>query len=373
MMTALEKLTSLSPNYVTAYLIQNGWENQGKFGAFSRIFSKYDTLENSVAEVVVPMKSNLVDYAKRMSELIADIAKLEDRPPSSVLFDLALSPYDVIKVRDLEADAHGSVPFEEGLGLHAEAKNMVIAAARAAASDQPRRAWRGRRPEVVNDYLNKVRLGQTEQRSYSITLLSPYAYDPSIQVPLWDTDPFGRRVSRMIGGSLAAIERSLVESVGADLEVFDAAVPEGVSADLCFALSNLAASTSSVEISISWSPARPYAQPFSLQLSRDDGAILAEVGKGLSAQEPDTDAVIEGPISVIEGASGLSGNAVVDCLIDGRMRRVRVHYDEDQRSDVFDAAERRLWVRLSGDLIREGRGLRLANSRGLTVLTPHEG
>lgn len=370
MASELEKVASLSPNYVAAYLQQSGWSDEGKFGAFGRIFSRKLTATDEVTELVVPMKSSLIGYGRRMSELVSELALAEDRAPTSVLFDLALTPFDVIKVRDRDADTHGSIRFDEGLDLHTEAKNLVIAAARSAASDQPRKAWKGRRPEIVNEYLSRVRLGQTERRSFSITVLSPYSFEPNSQTSLLDDDAFGRRVTKAFGRSLGAVERALSESVGADVVAFDQAVSEGVSADLCYALSKLADTDSGIEISVAWSPARPLRTPFVLQLSRDDGAILAEVAKAFSAQEPEPEAILEGPISVIEGASDPSGYAIVDCLIGDRVRRVRVQYGEDQRATVFEAAREKRWVRLSGDLVRDGRTLKLINSRELKVLSP---
>ena len=366
----LEKIAPLSPNYVAAYLKQNGWVDGGKFGAFSRVFTRDNNATDQVTEIVVPMKSSLVDYAKRMGELVSELALAEGRAPSSVLFDLVLSPFDVIKVRDRDADAHGSIRFDEGLELHAEARNLIVAAARAASSDQPRKAWKGRRPEVVSDYLSKVRLGQTEQRSFSITVLSPYSFEPTNQASLLDDDPFGRKVTKAFQRSLGAVEHALSESVGADILAFEQAVQEGVSADLCYALSKLADTDNGIEISVAWSPARPVGRPYSLRLSRDEGAILAEVAKEFSAQDPEPEAILQGPISVIEGASDPSGNAIVDCLIGERVRRVRIQYSEDQRDIVFEAARNKLWVRLSGELVRDGRILKLVNAKGLTVLSP---
>jgi hypothetical protein len=109
------------------------------------------------------------------------LAKAEGRTSAAVIFDLTLTAFDVIRVRSRDADEYGSVRFPEGVQLFEEAENLLVASARAASSEVPRRVWKGRRPESITEYLQRVRLGQTEKSSFSLTVMSPYAFEPSTE------------------------------------------------------------------------------------------------------------------------------------------------------------------------------------------------
>jgi hypothetical protein len=276
-------IAALSPNHVGAYLKAQGWEDRGVFGQFGRLYKR--ETDGRAREVVLPTRPSITDFARRMEELVRDLAEAEGRASSSVLFDLTLSPFDVIRVRLKDADDYGSVRFAEGVRLHEEAGNLLVAAARAAAADRPRRAWKGRRPEIINDYLQRVRLGQTEKRSFSLTILSPYAFDPG-ELVLFGWEPLGRRITKQFGKALTAIETALAEAVSNSIPAFERTVEAGVSADLCQALAKLADNDVGTEISVSWSPAKPFTEMVRLSLSRQDAAVLQEVARVFASEEP---------------------------------------------------------------------------------------
>jgi len=124
---------------------------------------------------------------------------LRTDPRVVVLFDLTLTPFDVIRVRSRDADDYGSVRLLKAFSymrrpaicwwrLHARLRLTVLA-----------RPGKGRRPESINEYLQRVRLGQTEKSSFSLTVLSPYAFEATsqTQVSFFAKDAFGRRVTHM--------------------------------------------------------------------------------------------------------------------------------------------------------------------------------
>jgi hypothetical protein len=193
--TELETISALSPTHVAGYLRGHGWHDQGKYGPYGQLYSR--SVGDRTFNVVLPRLGTIADFATRMKELINVVAEVESRRAAGVLFDLTLAPFDVIRVRSMDADAYGSIRFEQGLDLHEEAKRAVVAAANAAASEQPRKAWKGRRPDSVGQYLERLRLGQTENASFSLTVLSPYSFDPGgqEQATLFEDQAFGRRVT----------------------------------------------------------------------------------------------------------------------------------------------------------------------------------
>ena len=57
---------------------------------------------------MLPRLATIADFPIRMKELINVVAEVENRKAAVVLFDLTLAPFDVIRVRSMDADAYGS-------------------------------------------------------------------------------------------------------------------------------------------------------------------------------------------------------------------------------------------------------------------------
>jgi hypothetical protein len=368
----LRAISALSPPHVAAYLVNIGWRDEGQYGPFARRYLK--TIGEREFELLLPRSPALADFSNRMAEAAQIVADAEGRDVRHVIFDLSVAAFDVIRVRSKDADDYGSVRFEEGLELHEEARKLVVAAALAEASESPRAAWKGRHPDSVTKYVERLRLGQTENASFSLTILSPYAFDLGGQSALFDDESFGRRVTRKFGRALSAIEHALSDSLADPLPAFSRAVSEGVSAELCMALAKLADNDTGIEVSIAWSPAKPEGPPKRVALTRHDGSVLQEVARSLSAQEPERDFIIEGRIEEIkERSEDFQGSVVLEAPIAGRgVRKIRVRFEAPERDLVFDAAKSKQWVRVTGDLVRDGKSLSLLGPREFAVMQPEE-
>jgi len=369
-------ISALSPGHVAGYLRIRGWEDKGKYGAYGQRYSKI--VGDRTFDIVLPRLATIADFAARMKELINVLAEVENRKPAVVLFDLTLTPFDVIRVRSKDADAYGSIRFEQGLDLHEEAKKLVVAAAFAAASKQPRKAWKGRRPDSIGQYLERLRLGQTEHASFSLTVLSPYSFDPEDgRATLFEDEAFGRRVTLKFGTALAAIETALAEAVATEdpLPAFEKGVGAGVSADMCQALAKLAENDNGIQISVSWSPAKPTGGPICLSLTPQDSAVLHEVARTFARQEPEPEFVLEGLVEEIkEKPERFDGSVVVQAQLPQQagLRKIRMKFDERYRDLVYDAAKNKQWVRVIGNLVREGKLLKLLDPHDFSVVEPSD-
>jgi hypothetical protein len=374
--TELETISALSPTHVAGYLRGHSWRDQGKYGPYGQLYSK--NVEDRTFNVVLPRLATIADFATRMKELINVVAGVERRQAASVLFDLTLAPFDVIRVRSMDADAYGSIRFARGLDLHEEAKRAVTAAANAAASERPRKAWKGRRPDSVGQYLERVRLGQTENASFSLTVLSPYSFDPEGQekATLFEDESFGRRVTLKFGSALTAIETALAEAVAGNvLPAFEKVIPAGVSADICQALAKLADNESGVQISVSWSPAKPASGPIRLSLTPQDSAVLHEVARTFARQEPDPEFVVVGLVEEIkEMPERFDGSVVIQAKLPQQngIRKIRVHFAQGDRDLVYEAARNKRWVRVTGNLARDGKLLKLDEPHDFSIVEPSD-
>jgi hypothetical protein len=363
-----ETIGALSPNHISGYLLSRGCIDQGPFGPTGRLYRIVTA--SSDQEVVLPIRRSIVDFTRRMAELVQTLSIVERRDQALVVFDLACTSFDVIRVRSKDADHYGSIRFDEGIQLHEEAKNLLLAVARATASEHPRKAWKGRRPESVAEYLHRVRLGQTEKQSFSITILSPYNFEPNAHPSLFPGETFGRRVTLQLGRALRAVETALAEAVTDVRRAFDRSISSGVSAELCGSLAKLADNDEGVELSVSWSPAKPATvEPVRLLLSRSDAAILQDVSRDFANEEPEPNARIEGLVTQIgEDPRTYDGSSLVEAVLDGRLRKVNIFWGQSERETLIKAFEQRRRIQVEGELVSENKRLRLQNPRNLVVI-----
>jgi hypothetical protein len=365
---------ALNPRAVVGYLRNRGWEKKRDFGRNAAVFAvSIDGVEH---EILVPLAHHAHDFRSVMEVMIEDLVKIEDRSPYELLSDLSMAAFDVVRIRSPDADDIGSVRLIAGVELHENARDVVLNAANAAAAKKPKAVWRGRRAEEVEEYLNSLRLGQSQRGSFVISLLSPWDFIPVAerdQADLGFVDPFGRRATKMLGKALDAIKKALQEAATEGVQKpFEAIIKDGVSANLCRALAQIARDGEGADISIRWSLTHPEEGQPMLQLAREDAQALDEAARRLAEREPLPDVDVQGVIiNLNEEPSAFDGVTTIDALVEGRMRRVHATFPKDDariRDALIDAFKFRKRVKLTGELAREGRRLRLENPRDLAVL-----
>lgn len=166
---------ALRPLDVAAYVRSTGWRLTGFWGTDASVWSSAER------EIVLPEHTQFADFALRMAEVVAALAEVEKRSQLELFRDLTMAAADVVRVRvasPLAAD--GSVGLDEGVMLFNSAREMILSAARATVS--PRPYFRSRLPGEAEEYLRKVRLGQTERGSYVATIVCPVS--PELQTNL---------------------------------------------------------------------------------------------------------------------------------------------------------------------------------------------
>jgi hypothetical protein len=365
-------MRALNPRAVVGYLKSTGWEQRGGYGKNAVVFGiATDRLEG---EVLVPVASQSEDFPRVMEVLVADLARLEDRSPYELLADLSIAAYDVVRVRSPEADSIGSIPLVAGVELHERTRDVVQYAANATvAGTKPRAAYFGRQSDRVTDYLNSLRLAQSQRGSFVISLLSPWDFTPSVdQAQLTLGDPFGRQVTRTLARSIQAIGDALKLAVTEGVQKpFQKAVPSGVSSNLCSALAQLAREGEGVDLSIRWSLTKPEEGQPTLRLSREDAQSLLEAAESLSEHQPVPGAELEGVITNLkEEIASFDGKVTFETVVSGAPRRVTMQFakdDDETRDTLIRAFQKRERIVVTGDLVRDGKRFHLESPHDLHI------
>ena len=363
-----DALAMVTPRSLFAYLESHGWQRMDSYGNTGYIYG----LEEELQEILVP-SSPLADYVHRVSDLLETLSTVEDRDSKSVLRDISLSDFDLVRVRFPDASLDGSVPVETGVTLFQESRNLLLAAA--CSTSRPQRAFRAGRNQEAGEYMKSVRFGQTEVGSFVVNLLSPVPpslvgqSDLSTGLP---SEPFPRRVIlKLVSGLRSASEAVNRVNVGDDIGAFEQEVPQGVSANLCDAIANLLDhnNRTSLHISVNWSLVRqPLKEPSQTVFREVDTAILKEASRILRDRQERPNERLDGYVfSLARGPSDHRGRVTLKAVIDGSMSSVRVDFPPPDYSRITDAHNQRLVVSLEGDLRREGQRWVLDNPRDLEI------
>jgi hypothetical protein len=369
-----DALRAVRPLDLAGYLRAKGWTKASEIDGRAALWTLHDE------EILAPFASEVADYHRRVAEAIAVLAQVEDRSEGDVWSDIASAGFDVVRVRAGGEDrAQGTISIEDGVWLFERSRDLLTAAACAAHS--PRTVYHTRRPTPAVDYMQRVRLGQTEVGSFVVCLLSPVPPELQPGLPAVDPEdvtdePFERRVTTTLMQSLSALNRAAGQAMaGGSITPFDETVALGVSANLCEAVVALhqVARTKELEVSMKWAAVRPpgpKAPTSRVRVGRDMVEPLREVARVFREKQPQKAAEVTGyVVKLAREESEMLGHATVWGTVSGLTghRRVTLELAGQLYEDALHAHRDGEAVRAVGELRREGRGYGLHGVRTLEV------
>ncbi len=87
-------LNALQPSEVEAYLQAHHWQEQNRISDLGAIWKLHTSYQKS--EILLPLQSDLADFALRMSQVLETLATVEQRSKFEVLGDLLTSAPNAI-------------------------------------------------------------------------------------------------------------------------------------------------------------------------------------------------------------------------------------------------------------------------------------
>jgi hypothetical protein len=363
-------LNAVRPIDAMTYLRSAGWVTQERLGDKGVILAKAG--EPSESALTVPLRSDLADFAVRISEMLSILERIEGRSEFEILTDINATSFDLIRVRSASAlAASGSIPIDLGVSLFEQAREMMLAAACSTVS--PKAYWARRRPKQAITYLEGVRLGQTERGSYVLTVQSPIP--PAFKGESFGEDPFERQVSQTLIGALSYTKDAAQQALTSeDFEPFRRGIEKGVSANLCDALVNLARATqeSALEVSVTLSRNRPNETPhshFSATFQQDLIPVIEEASRVFKETAPEEEFSLFGFVERLDRAVGTpTGRIAIRQLVAERPRKIVIDLPESWYHEAIRAHDENNPIFCVGELVREGRTFQLLNPREFMVV-----
>ena len=362
-------LRAVTPAALAAYAQAAGWSVQERYREHSVIY-----VGDGLPEIIIPRTERLGDYASIVAAMIDTFAQVADQDELTVYRSLVTADRDVVRVRVGESD-DGSVTLDDGAALIRGTREMVVSVARS--MHDPRPAYYGRTDREVADLLKRMRLGQTDQGSFVVTLLTPVV---PRQVPMRFPDPddlnapIERRMTRRLVEALRAV-REMVERTVADEEgACDESVASGVSANLCEALVRIIQPFPTLDVGVSWARTRSTAGPDALvRFGHANAALLKEVARSLRERAPRPDVRLPGFVRLLQrDQADVDGTIVLAANVDGRQQSVLAVLDREDYERAVQAHQDKVPVVLAGDLDRVGKRWRLLNPRLENIISDRE-
>lgn len=362
-------LAALSPVDVIGYLRASGWVRETEIGERASLWVRGD---NADADITVPHVRGAVDFPIRIGEVIRTLEMIEKRSQEEILADLLTASSDLIRIRSLAPEAgDGTVQLDAGVRLVEHSRDLIMAAACATVTTKA--YWARRKPAQAVDFIEGVRMGQTERGSYVLTIHCPVP--PELKTLFPTVSPFERRVTSTLTSALTSVRDAARQAVETgEIKPFFAAVQSGVSANLCDALVGLGriSPDHGIEISVSWARNRPAEQAHSsVSVSSDLLPVIDEAARVFKGTAPQEDVEIIGFVEKLDRPVGSEiGRVSILAPIEKERRRVLVELGDPEYLEAVRAHGNNLPITSSGDLVKEGGFLVLRHVQSFLVLEP---
>ena len=363
-----EALLAVSPAALSAYARAAGWAKVEPYGDHSDVY-----IGERLPEIILPRTQRLGDYAGVVAQLVDIFARAAEMDELSLYRDLVTADRDVIRVRAAEG-GDGAVAVNAGIDLMCGARDMILAAACSLRKSLP--IYRPGANEAAADYVRRMRLGQTEQGSFVVTLLSSVV-SPPIQQPIepgWPPEDLGeRQMTGRLVAALWAARQATEEVVGGDADAFREAVKHGVSANLCEALVKLIEPFPTLDVSITWARTRPMPTPRDvISFAEADAPILAAAALSFRVCEPRPNMRLYGFVwSLKRDESETDGTITLRASIEDedQIKSVTAVLNQSDYEQAIQAHKEKAAVIAEGDLERVGRRWKLLNPRIVNVIS----
>jgi len=349
-------LSTLKPDIVCAYLLAHQWHEVEQLGNKAVVYESFDQKR----EVLVPLRSNLADYALRMYEVIDTLSMVEGVTQLDIYNNLSFYNNDIISIRAPQGDINGTIELIHGANLFKEAEKLIYGAA----------CFIGRDRSHVNEYIKSVRLGQTRQGSYILQLLSPLRHFSN---DLLEEIPFGRKAVKQLNHSLFSLNCALQKAqLKDDINVFEEFIDQGVNAKLCESVSELITHGEGTELNIAWSNIVQNNEQTSKHIFiKENLEILKEGINVLRHKEPRYNEQLYGHVVQLGRApEEYNGQATLQLIIDNKPKKIKIKFEQHEFDNiVIEAFKERRLISIMGDLhFKSSRSIELQNIRNLKII-----
>ena len=324
------------------YLGMQGFKFAENFGERGAIY-----VSSEGQYVVVPTTKEIDDIEMRLAKLVGDLSRFLDYDREKIARSISSIGFDALKVKTGIGNSSISVDLDDALDTLHNSYALIDYSAVFATSKKPVLYVRGRRSKKVSQYLDAVRMGQTEPGSFVLTLLLPTQRADRLLEKESENLGIGQRVSNALANGLEA-SKSFSTETGAPKIAFPA--------NFATALAEIVALSPKVEINLHQSSSREIHR---VAFERRDEEGLREIADKLAPRVETWTRKVRGTVfGVIEPRGQRSGSVVLETLIGDDLKNLRIPFVRSERQIVIEALDKKaeLALEVEGEIVKSAGG-----------------
>lgn len=321
-------------NYIlfSKYLSDYKWFNDGKY---NEVFTVWHRKEDEYFdyEIVIPETKEVRCLEKTLQEALSVLSSFYKKSVSSVIDDYYSISNDLIKFQiKSENTKNGLIPLNEGVRLIENTKEMLTSSF--LATKKYKKNYIGPRPQTVNELLDKVELGQTEEGSFVLNIFLPNNFYEDETPQLIPEESFSRKALKIFAeASKELVNKTNTFNQTGDISVFDDSFKLGVSSNLCNSIIEISANgTNDVNIDIVFNNGLEVDEVIeSISFTKEVIPTIQKVAEYYKKDLSEEDFEIIGYVTKLhQEIEEEDGEISLSCLLDGKLKKVKMILNEEQ-------------------------------------------
>lgn len=359
------------------YLLKLNWEKANDLNEYYNVWHS-PIIDGKQEELVVPITREVFRLERNLDTIIKILMSFYNKKEYQILDDFENSVKDQVKFRvKSEMTEDGYIPLVEGVQLLENTKEMLIASFLSV--NNKRKNFTGPHPETVDEVINNIKMGQTEEGSFIINIYLPNDYYEDGQPSLLEeeSDSFTRKaLTIMEQASTELISKAeTYEEQNNDLSVFDDSYLLGVSSNLCSAISEISSNgKNDVEIEIILNNKIDDKEDVRrIEIRKELIPIIDTVREYYKQDLTTEDYVLIGHVTKLhQEVDESEGDITLTCLIDGKLKKVKLELNETFYTIAQEAHRNKSYLRCVGTLKISGRVTTLTNIEDVLIISDDE-
>lgn len=354
--TDKNELEALPYTSIQQYLSARNWRRIEAYGDFACIY-RHETH----GELIVPNTNKVAGYARVVADILKRLSHVEKCDQITLYRNISEVGFDVIRLRVPVAE-RGTVPIQVGMSTLENALRLMKSAVHSTDKAEKFAAqYGGVNSTQGKEFLSHLRLGQTEQGSFVLPLLSPISNDIAKKKEdnAFPSVPYSRQVTKRLTKALKAAQRAIQTSTSENiLHTFLPAIAEGVSVNLCKSLSAIIETTHDLDISVSWATSSPEKEEsFKISFSSYDGERLKEAAKVIEKHDPKPNIILQASVTDLHRDPEENGSEriTIKAKMDGKEVKITAKLDEYLYRNAVIAHQHNTIIHIKGTLLKNGK------------------
>jgi hypothetical protein len=358
------------------FLLAHKWINDGNYNKIFTIWHRPEE-QNVNFELIVPEYNNIKYFYTTIEEILNGLSDFYGKTHSQIIDDFNNSIHDKVKYSiKSQTTKNGLIPLNEGIRLLDSTKEML--ASTFMAVNKKKKNYIGQRYESVNNILEAVELGQTEEGSFVINIFIPKDYyeDKNIPLPLFEEQSYTRKALDIMESATKELLSKIEEyQEYENIEMFNEIVEKGVSSNFCHAISEISSNgKNDVLINIEYNDGiDKKTEVREISISKEFIPIINKVVDFFRSDMIEEDQLLSGYVTMLhQEEDAVEGEITLATWIEGKRRKVRMELNANDYIIAVNAHRDRQQVVCRGTLSIQDRIARLFDISSVLISDEEE-